>query len=95
MCDDLNFVFLQGIQHFGDAVLNPNKKPRDLEDSDINNPTIEATGYQQPHGIGPQDHQPGPISPNISRSASSNVIQNDYMVTKISDSSSTTQVLLL
>ena len=85
---------MKGIQHFGGHVLNPNKtKMKDGEVSDVMNPVPSAVSHvQQPISAHPKELQP---SPNVSRSASSNTIQQDYMATKISDSSSTTKVLLL
>ena len=93
----LNYIsifVLKGIQHFGGHVLNPNKtKMKDGEVSDVNNQApSEVCHNQQPILAHSKDLQP---SPNVSRSASSNTIQQDYMATKISDSSSTTKVLLL
>lgn len=87
-------ISLKGIQHFGGHVLNPNKtKMKDGEMSDVINPApSEVCHNQQPISAHSKDLQP---SPNVSRSASSNTIQQDYMATKISDSSSTTKVLLL
>jgi len=87
--------FTKGIQHFGDAVLNPNKKEKDFDDI---NPTEDPSGLSQQHyGASAHDHQvlmPS-SSPNISRSGSNNAFQQDYMATKVSESSSCTQVLLL
>ena len=93
----LNYIsvfVLKGIQHFGGHVLNSNKtKMKDGEVSDVNNQApSEVCHNQQPISAHSKDLQP---SPNVSRSASSNTIQQDYMATKISDSSSTTKVLLL
>ena len=89
-----NFI-LQGIQNFGDSVLNPNKKEKDFDD--INPQDITSGLSPQHYGAAAHDHQTGvpSSSPNISRSGSSHVIQQDYMATKISESSSCTQVLLL
>ena len=88
-------IILKGIQHFGDAVLNPNKKEKDFDDI---NPTEDSSGLSQQHyGASAHDHQvlmPS-ASPNISRSGSNNAFQQDYMATKVSESSSCTQVLLL
>ena len=91
------FVYFKGIQHFGDSVLNPNKKTKDFEELEATSSTATTAGIQQQMAVGLQDNLPTPssVSPNISRSGSSHTMQQDYMATKISDSSSCTQVLLL
>ena len=89
-------IILKGIQHFGDSVLNPNKKEKEFDDINPQDPAstlspqhFGAPSHDQPVGI------PSTSSPNISRSGSNNAFQQDYMATKISESSSCTQVLLL
>ena len=89
-------IILKGIQHFGDSVLNPNKKEKEFDDinpqdpaSTLNPQHFGAPSHDQPVGI------PSTTSPNISRSGSNNAFQQDYMAAKISESSSCTQVLLL
>ena len=91
-------MYFQGIQNFGGSVLNPNKKAKEFDDINALSSTVGTSGNQQlMPAEGPQDHLTGSgsVSPNISRSASGNAIQQDYMATKISDSPSCTQVLLL
>ena len=88
-------IILKGIQHFGDSVLNPNKKEKEFDD--INPPENTSGLSPQHYGVSAHDHQGGnpSSSPNISRSGSTNAFQQDYMATKISETSSCTQVLLL
>merc|ERR1712073_157927 len=61
--------FTKGIQHFGDSVLNPNKKAKELDELNTTNSTATSGGIQQQMVVAPPNElgTASSISPNISR----------------------------